>query len=115
MRSGSPGRSRAGFTLIEVLMAVAVLGLVAAGALKLAALSERTLGEVAAQRRFLDQVRSVRIGVATGVLSERGESGDLSWEVRSRRKEDPKAPEGVQEWREAEIRTKDRRLTVCVP
>lgn len=76
-------RSR-GFTLLEVLVAVAVMGLAGAGALQLVVLSERGLAEARHQRLFVEEVSRLRLDLLYGKVSDSGTSGDLSWETRSR-------------------------------
>lgn len=54
-------KKRAGFTLIEVLVAVAILGLVAAGALRLMIISTKSLTEVQEAREMLDFARKTQL------------------------------------------------------
>jgi prepilin-type N-terminal cleavage/methylation domain-containing protein len=107
--------SRPGFTLLEVLVAVAVLGLVAAGALRLAALAERTLAESSAQRRFVADSETVRTELALGTLDPSGSSGDLTWDMETVRSGDAGDGGKTPEWKEALIRRGNRSLTLCVP
>lgn len=68
------------FTLVETLVAVAILGLVGAGALKLTALSARTLGEVRAGWESLALSRNFWLRAVSGRLEDRGRGKDQSWE-----------------------------------
>lgn len=74
---------KSAFTLMEVLVAVAVLGLVAVGALKLSATATKTLDEVAFQVDFLNRVRLVEMEILSGSQSDNGENDGLKWRSRS--------------------------------
>lgn len=74
---------RPGFTLVEVMVAVAVLGLVAAGSLRLSALSLRGLSDVRQGRENLALSRSYWIAADSGALENRGREKDASWEVET--------------------------------
>lgn len=78
---------RGGFTLLEVLVAVVILATVGTAALKLVILSQNTLAAVSERERLLDGAREIEIGVLTGVLDERGASGDLRWETEEKETE----------------------------
>ncbi len=77
-------RSRRGFTLLEVLVAVSIMGLVVVGCIKLTLVAQRTLREVAVQRQLLDHARSLLIQDKRGVLPEQGSEEELSWEIEKR-------------------------------
>ena len=87
IKAASPGERRnlrgaaSGFTLVEIMVAVAILALVSVGALRLAALSQRTLDEVQIQRRLLDEARALQVIQRAGTLPDSGSSGDLSWSL----------------------------------
>lgn len=83
MKKGPKARS-AGFTLLEVLVAVAVMGLAGAGALHLIVLSERGLAEAHHRSFFVEEASRLRLDLLYGKVSDSGTSGDLSWETRSR-------------------------------
>jgi prepilin-type N-terminal cleavage/methylation domain-containing protein len=70
-----------GFTLVETLVAVAVLGLVAAGSIRLAALSARALGEVRQGRERLAISRNLWLRAVSGKLESRGQEKNVSWET----------------------------------
>jgi len=77
-----PPRRSPGFTLLEVLVAVAVMGLAGAGALRLVLLSERALAEARQQEAFLEEASRLRLDLLYGKEPENGTSGDLAWETR---------------------------------
>lgn len=74
---------RRGFTLVEVMVAVAVLGLVAAGSLRLSALSLRGLSDVRRGREDLALSRSYWIAADSGALESRGSEKNASWEIET--------------------------------
>jgi len=78
-----PTRHSPGFTLLEVLVAVAVMGLAGAGALRLILLSERALAEARQQGAFLEDASRLRLDLLYGKAPVNGTSGDLSWETRN--------------------------------
>lgn len=73
-----------GFTLLETLVAVAIMGLVAVGSLKLAIISQKTLAEVAVQREFIDRARELRVLLLKDDFPDGGEREGLKWRVRTR-------------------------------
>ncbi|NLI96287.1 MAG: type II secretion system protein [Synergistaceae bacterium] len=73
---------RKGFTLLEVLVAVSILGLAGAGALRLVYLSEKALDEARQERMFTEEVSRLRLDLLYKRVPENGTSGDLSWETR---------------------------------
>ncbi len=73
-------RTRGAFTLAETLVAVAILGLVAAGSMRLAALSSRALGEVQEGRERLTLLRGMWLRAVSGELEDRGREDAVSWE-----------------------------------
>jgi prepilin-type N-terminal cleavage/methylation domain-containing protein len=81
VRRAVKGSAKRGFTLVETLVAVAILGLVAAGSLRLSAISAKTLGEVRAGRENLALLRSFRLRAYGGGLENRGREKGLSWET----------------------------------
>jgi len=72
---------RGGFTLLEVLVAVSIMGLAAAGALRLVFLSEKALDEARQERLFTEEVSRLRLDLLYGRVPDNGSSGDLSWET----------------------------------
>ena len=88
-------KRRNAFTLLEVMVAVAILGLSAAGSLRLLTLSVRVLEDVRFERRSLDRARSLWLTAAAGKLDERGRENDYSWETKQFTFErQPDVPEG---------------------
>ena len=88
-------KRRSAFTLLEVMVAVAVLGLSAAGSLRLLTLSVRLLEDVRFERRNLALARSLWLNAAAGKLDERGRENDCSWETKQFTFErQPDVPEG---------------------
>lgn len=80
MSCSTTSSNRKGFTLLEVLVAVAVLGLVAAGSLRLSAVATRTLGEVKSYSELMDKVQILETEVLLGSRPDNGESDGLRWE-----------------------------------
>lgn len=74
-------RARKGFTMTEALIAVAVLGLVAAASLKLTAIAERGLRSVREYEELLDAASAKKIELMIDPLDDLGVSGDMSWAV----------------------------------
>ena len=73
-----------GFTLVEVLIAVLVMGLVAAASLKLAAISEKALIGVRAKEALIDEANAVMTFVlANPTARSFGVNDDVSWSSRS--------------------------------
>jgi prepilin-type N-terminal cleavage/methylation domain-containing protein len=77
-------RAREAFTLIEVLVAVAVLSLTATASLKLAALAEKTLASVREKDRALQEMLEIETEVRIGSAESFGTSGDLRWESKEK-------------------------------
>jgi prepilin-type N-terminal cleavage/methylation domain-containing protein len=73
-----------GFTLVEVLIAVLVLGLVVTASLKLAALSERGLRQVRIKEDLLDEANRYMIELAIDPANTFGISGDVEWNVEEK-------------------------------
>lgn len=78
---------RRGFTLIEVMVSVAILSLAATAALKLAIMAQNTLAAVREKETLIDAAREIEVGVLTGDLDERGTSGDIRWDTEERETE----------------------------
>ena len=70
--------------MIEVLVAVLILGLAATASLKLAALSNRGLREVREMETLLREGAILQIRAAEDPLNLFGSSGDISWTVSER-------------------------------
>lgn len=76
--------SKLGFTMIETLVAVLILGLVVTASLKLVALSQRGLAQVRERESLLRDASALQIRAALDPLDIFGASGDVSWNVRER-------------------------------
>ncbi|MDR3332235.1 MAG: hypothetical protein LBT08_06365 [Synergistaceae bacterium] len=70
--------------MIEVMIAVLVLGLVAVASLKLVSLSERGLSQVRMKEALLDEANRYMIELAIDPTNTYGKSGDVSWSVEER-------------------------------
>lgn len=70
---------RSAFTLLEVMVAVAVLGLASAASLRLLTMSARAVEQVRHERRNLSLARSLWLQASYGELKDRGRESDYSW------------------------------------
>ncbi|WP_040382269.1 prepilin-type N-terminal cleavage/methylation domain-containing protein [Dethiosulfovibrio peptidovorans] len=77
----SSDRKKKGFTLLEVIVAVAVLGLVAAGSLKLSITATKALDSVRGESRFLDRIQALEADLLSGKLSDNGEEDGMEWDT----------------------------------
>ena len=78
------GRPRAGFTLIEVMVAVAIAGLVIAGGFKLITVSLLTLSEVRLEQELVNEAQKVYIDYLTKEdMSDRGEKDGVKWKTEA--------------------------------
>lgn len=75
-------KKRSAFTLIEVMVAVAVLGLSAAGSLRLLTMSVRALEDVRYERHNLSLARTLWLAAVSDSLDERGREKEYSWETK---------------------------------
>ena len=80
-------RATPGFTMIEVLVAVLIMGLVATASLKLIALSEQALYTVRQKEILIDEASKIQLALMADPTKTSGVSGDVSWKV-----EDAKSP-----------------------
>lgn len=103
-----------GFTLVETLVAVTILGLVSVGALRLVIMSQRTLEEVRIQRLLLDEARQLQVLQRAGTLPDRGESGDLVWEIRQRQEKIEEFGVDIP-FKEMEVTFKGRSISLFFP
>ena len=76
-----------GFTLIEVMLAVAVLSLTATASLKLVVMAQNGLRAAKEQEQFLLAAEKLRAKVMTGEVSENGSEDNLSWKTEQKTKE----------------------------
>lgn len=78
---------RPAFTLIEVMVAVAILAFTATAAIKLVIMAQNGLSEARKQQALLDEARNIQIGVRTGRENDSGQSGDIAWETAEKKRE----------------------------
>ena len=77
-------RLRAGFTLIEVMVAVAVAGLVIAGGFKLVTVSLRALSEVRLEQELINEAQKVYLDYMTKEdMPNRGEKDGVKWKTET--------------------------------
>ena len=76
-----------GFTLIEVMLAVAVLSLTATASLKLVVMAQNGLRAAKEQEQFLLAAEKLRAKVMTGEVRENGSEDNLSWKTEQKTKE----------------------------
>ena len=114
--------------MIEVLVAVAIIGLVATAAFKLGGLSTQALGYIRKKEAFLDRASEIQVGVMTGKQSGSGVRDDLSWNLEE--KETPMMDEETFghldfnekttdkkdiKWRELILQEGEHRITLILP
>ena len=79
-------RKNRGFTLIEVLIAVAILGLVAAGSLRLMIISTKSLIEVEETRELMNEARVIQLEFKTDkTMPTKGTSkrnNNVKWDTK---------------------------------
>ncbi len=73
---------KGGFTLIEVLVAVIILGLVATASFRLMIMSGRTINEVQVQRELLNRAREIQFSMLFQEKADSGRENDMAWETR---------------------------------
>lgn len=76
-----------GFSLIEVMLAVAVLSLTATASLKLVVMAQNGLRAAKEQEDFLLAAEKLRAKVMTGEVSENGSEDNLRWKTEQKTKE----------------------------
>lgn len=120
-----------GFTLIEVMVAVAILAFTATAAIKLVILAQNTLRETKQKRLLCDRALEIQTEIRIGKLDPTGMSGDILWETADKEKEmfnadfgklnfdrgksGDLASENVK-WRELTVKIKDKdKITLCLP
>lgn len=119
--------------MLEVLVSVAVLGLVVTASLKLAALSQKGLANVRAKEELLNESAKMQVQLAIDPTNTFGISGDIEWNVTEHEEdvliddidigfedEDMLAQkERLQEqklrWRELEVQYKQKSIVVFLP
>ena len=75
-----------GFTLVEVMVALLIMGLVATASLKMVALSERALAGVREREQLIDASTAVQMILMADPSKVSGVSGDIEWKVRDERR-----------------------------
>ena len=79
-----PGRSRRGFTLIEIMAAVAIVGLVIAGGFKLITVSLRALVEVNLEHELVNAAQKVYLDFMTKEdMPDKGEQDGVKWKTET--------------------------------
>ena len=77
-------RSSEGFTLIEVMVAVAIAGLVIAGGFKLLTVSLRALAEVRLEQELINEAQKVYLDYLTKEdMSDKGEKDGVKWKTET--------------------------------
>ncbi|HPI99175.1 MAG TPA: prepilin-type N-terminal cleavage/methylation domain-containing protein [Synergistales bacterium] len=76
------GEGSPGFTLVEVLIALVIVGLVATASIKLVIMSGRSLEEVSLQRDIIEKGRRLQFEAIRGSLPDSGSESELSWEIK---------------------------------
>ncbi|MDR1481642.1 MAG: prepilin-type N-terminal cleavage/methylation domain-containing protein [Synergistaceae bacterium] len=70
-----------GFTLVEVLVSLAVMSLVVAASLKLAALSGKGLSQVREREAIIEEAYKMQTELMLDPMKTFGKSGDIEWNV----------------------------------
>ncbi|MDO4952600.1 MAG: prepilin-type N-terminal cleavage/methylation domain-containing protein [Synergistaceae bacterium] len=121
-----------GFTLIEVMLAVAILSLTAAASLKLVVMAQNGLREVKEQESFLLAAERLRSKILTGELNENGSENNLKWRTEQKTKEfftkdfgkldfnretSKLKPDANFSWRELELENKatNKKIKIVLP
>ena len=108
------GRSRTGFTLIEIMVAVAVAGLVIAGGFQLVTVSLRTLSEVRLEQQVVSEAQKVYLDYMTKEdMTDRGEKDGVKWKTET----DSAATIGDMEltYRRLVVEYQDREIILYLP
>ena len=79
-------RKRA-FALVEVMVAVVILSLTAAAAIKLVMLGQEGLRGAKAEIALTEEAKTVRTGIMLGTVQTSGKRGDIIWETSEGTKE----------------------------
>ena len=79
-------RKRA-FALVEVMVAVVILSLTAAAAIKLVMLGQEGLRGAKAEIALTEEAKTVRTGIMLGPVQTSGKRGDIIWETSDGTKE----------------------------
>ena len=79
-------RKRA-FALVEVMVAVVILSLTAAAAIKLVMLGQEGLRGAKAEMALTEESKAIRTGIMLGTVQTSGKRGDIIWETSDGTKE----------------------------
>lgn len=123
--------------MIEVMLAVLVLGLVVTASLKLVGLSQRGLSQVRETEILLDEVAKMQIELIIDPTNTFGISGDIEWNVMEQedsiwlddkidieslgfgeneiKEQIDKLREQKLRWRELEVKRNDKSIIVFLP
>lgn len=75
------------FALVEVMVAVVILSLTAAAAIKLVMLGQEGLRGAKAEIALTEEAKAVRTGIMLGTVQTSGKRGDIIWETSDGTKE----------------------------
>ncbi len=75
------------FALVEVMVAVVILSLTAAAAIKLVMLGQEGLRGAKAEIALTEEAKTVRTGIMLGTVQTSGKRGDIIWETSEGTKE----------------------------
>ena len=107
-------RPRGGFTLVEIMVAVAIAGLVIAGGFKLITVSLWTLAEVRFEQELVNEAQKVYLDYMTREdMPNRGEKDGVKWETET----DSVRTVGDLElrFRRLVVEYRDREMTLYLP
>ncbi|MCF7936101.1 MAG: type II secretion system GspH family protein [Synergistales bacterium] len=105
---------RQGFTLIEVLAAVAILSLVATAGLRLSIVSQQAVTAVKEQQQVLEAAKALQMDFLTTRVADRGTSGDVEWETEQET-QDVFGGMWQLEYRRLQVRSGTRSVTLFLP
>ncbi|NLL36348.1 MAG: prepilin-type N-terminal cleavage/methylation domain-containing protein [Fretibacterium sp.] len=107
-------KHRKAFTLVEVLVTVAILGLVVAAGFRLVTLSLRTLSEVRLTRRLTAEAQKVYLDFLTEPdTPDKGERDGVQWETQNERT--PVADGMELPYRRLTVTLEGRSMTLLLP
>lgn len=123
-----------GFTMIEVLVAVLIMGLVVTASLKLIALSEHGLYTVRQKEKLIDEAGKLQVILMGDPSQTSGTSNDVSWKIEEKKsplfadgtididklsfeseRSDDKFKTMELRWRELEVTRNGMALTLFLP
>jgi prepilin-type N-terminal cleavage/methylation domain-containing protein len=109
-----PLRGRGGFTLLEVLVAVAIVGLVTAGGFQLITLSLRTLSDVKTEQELVNEAQKVYLDfLSKEGIPDRGEEDGVKWEVDT---DSVPVVDGLElKFRRLTVEYRDREMVLYLP